>query len=60
MSTAKEKTTGDSEVIRASEILMVETQGDINEPTGIKMVTQITPSGCLWSVFLVTKMERKY
>lgn len=60
MSTAKEKTTGDSEVIRASEILMVETQGDINEPTGIKMVTLITPSGCLWSVFLVTKMERKY
>lgn len=45
MSTAKEKTTGDSEVIRASEILMVETQGDINEPTGIKMVTLITPSG---------------
>lgn len=30
-----EATTGDSEVIRAS-ILMVETQGDINEPTGIK------------------------
>ena len=47
--------TGDSEVMRTSKAL-----GDINQPTGIKMVTLTTPSGGQWCVFLVTKMERKY